>query len=191
MSVPNPHIRFSYDDYQTLPESMANRYELLDGDIAMVPSPTTSHQAVSRNLAFLLLAYTRSRHWGVVLNAPLDVVLGEGQEREVVQPDLLFVALARRHIITRKEVVGAPDLVVEVLSPGTEGRDRGYKRALYGRYGVREYWVLDPDTAAVEVYRQQPEGFVLTRRLGRADTLHSDLFPGLEILLAEVFEQEW
>lgn len=190
MAVPNRNIRFTYDDYQTLPESMAGHYELLDGDIVMVPSPTIAHQRISRNLEFLLLTHVRSARLGVVLDAPVDVVLGEGDEREVVEPDILFVGAQRRHIITDKEVVGAPDLVVEVLSPGTRSRDRGYKRALYGRYGVREYWIVDPDTATIEICQIRGDGFSVTGRLGRGDALRSDLFPGMALALDDVFDSE-
>jgi Uma2 family endonuclease len=187
MSTPNPRVRFTYEDYQTLPESMIGHYELLDGDIVLVPSPTTAHQRISRNLEYLLMQFIRRHGLGELFYAPCDVVLGQGKEREVVEPDLLFITRHRRHIITDKEIQGAPDLVVEILSPGTEARDRGYKKVLYGRYGVREYWIIDPQTQSLEVYTLDEEGLVLQKTYGDAQTIESGLFPGMSIELAEVF----
>ncbi|MGH8569737.1 MAG: Uma2 family endonuclease [Gammaproteobacteria bacterium] len=173
MSVVNPNIRFSYEDYKSLPESMEKRYELLDGDLLMVPAPTTSHQFVSRNLEFILHNFARTHALGSVLYSPVDVVFGVGKDREVVQPDILFISRGRVAIIAPAEIQGAPDLVVEVLSPGTEERDRGYKRHLYGRYGVLEYWIIDPEVETVEVIRAAGNEFELTMTRGVKDTLAS------------------
>ena len=190
MSTPNPRVRFTYEDYQTLPESMIGHYELLDGDIVMVPSPTTIHQRISRNLEYLLMQFIRKHGLGEIFDAPCDVVLGQGKEREVVEPDLLFITRQRRHIITEKEIRGAPDLVVEILSSGTEARDRGYKKVLYGRYGVREYWIVDPQTQSLEVYALGEGGLALQSKYGRSQTMESSLFPGMNIELAEVFRED-
>jgi Uma2 family endonuclease len=189
MAVPNPHIRFRYEDYKTLPESMLARYELLDGALLMVPAPTPLHQRISRNLEFLLLRFVREHALGEVFDAPVDVVLGTGNEREVVQPDLLFVEKTQRHLITAAEIQGAPALVVEVTSPGTEARDRGYKKVLYGRYGVREYWIVDPQAQTVEVYVLGEEGWQPVREFARTETLTSSVLVGLRIELAEVFQE--
>lgn len=187
MSVVNPNIRFSYEDYKSLPESMEKRYELLDGEIKMVPAPTTKHQFVSRNVEFMLHGFVREHGLGYILDAPVDVVLGDGDDREVTQPDIIFVERKREAIIAETEIQGAPDLVVEVLSPGTEARDRGYKKQLYGRYGVREYWIVDPDAETVEVFQTVATSFDLVLRCGIGDKLSSPLFQGLIIELGEVF----
>lgn len=187
MSVVNPHIRFTYEDYKSLPESMEKRYELLDGDLTMVPAPTTRHQLVSRDLEFILHSFVRAHGLGTVLYSPIDVVFGEGAGREVAQPDIIFIGRARAAIITEAEIQGAPDLVVEVLSPGTEVRDRGYKRHLYGRYGVEEYWIVDPAAETVEVYRTIATAFDLALLCRISEPLVSPLFPGLTIDLHEVF----
>jgi len=189
MAVPNPHIRFRYEDYKTLPESMSARYELLDGALLMVPAPTPLHQRISRNLEFLLLRFVREHALGEVFDAPVDVVLGAGNEREVVQPDLLFVEKTQRHLITAAEIQGAPALVVEVTSPGTEARDRGYKKVLYGRYGVREYWIVDPQAETVEVYVLGEEGLQPVHKFARTETLTSSVLADLRIELAEVFQE--
>jgi len=190
MSVPYPNIRFTYDDYQSLPSAMDKRYELLDGDILMVPAPTTAHQRVSRNLEFILIGIVRRQGLGVIYDAPVDVVFGHGKDREVVEPDIVFVSQARRAMIRPKEIQGDPDLVVEILSPGTEERDRGYKKALYGRYGVREYWLVDPDQGRVEVYRHRQGELMLTHTLQAGDPLTSPLLADVPIDLDEVFRPD-
>lgn len=188
MSVINPDIRFVYEDYKALPESMAKRYELLDGEILMVPAPTTTHQFLSRNITYLLHGFVRQHALGTVLSAPIDVVLGEGDAREIVQPDVLYISTARASIILVAEIYGAPDLVIEVLSPGTETRDRTYKKHLYGRYGVREYWMVDPIGETIAVYESTGMKFEDPTTYRAMDTLKSALLVGLDISVQEIFE---
>jgi len=122
-----------------------------------------------------------------VLCAPLDVVLGEGEESEVVQPDIFFISKGREKIIAEEEIRGAPDLVVEIISPGTAERDRGYKKTLYARHGVREYWIVDPKGKTVEVYTLGAKGFELVRMYKANEILESPLLPGLRVDLKEIF----
>ena len=111
--------------------------------------------------------------------APCDVVLSD---TDVVQPDLLFVSREREHLLSGGENVrGAPDLVVEILSAATAGRDRGYKRALYGRHGVVEYWLVDPTAETVWIHRQRAGVLAVTHTFGREQTLRSPLLAGLEL----------
>jgi Uma2 family endonuclease len=187
MSATKSPIPFTYEDYKSLPEAMDRRYELMDGELCMVPAPTTIHQDVSQNIEFLLVQHVRATRCGRVLDAPVDVVLGEGSRRDVVQPDIVFVAAARAAIITPAEVAGAPDLVVEILSPGTEDRDRGYKRTLYERSGVREYWIVNSDEASIEVYRLSPTGFEAPVRYGPADLVVSATVPDFRLPVVEAF----
>ena len=119
MTAPNRNLRFAYADYKSVPESMDKRYELLDGDLVLVPTPTIRHQRVSKKLGFILITFFEHNNLGEVLGAPLDVVFGKGDEREVVQPDIIFISNERKDIATEQEIQGAPDLVVESLSPGT------------------------------------------------------------------------
>ncbi len=187
MNVANPNIRFTYEDYQSLPESMEKRYELLDGDIKMVPAPSTKHQFASSNLEFILHAFIKEQKLGYILDAPVDVVFGTGDGREVAQPDIIFVRRDRKEIIAEAEVQGPPDLIIEVLSPGTEARDRGYKMHLYGRYGVEEYWIVDPKEETLELFRIVEGAYKRVCHCGRDDRFTSSLFPGLTINLPEVF----
>jgi Uma2 family endonuclease len=180
-----PRIRFTYEDYKNLPESETKRYELLDGELVMVPAPTIGHQRISRNILVMLWDYLQEHPIGEILDAPCDVRLGE----DVVQPDIIYIANERRSIIKEELVDGAPDIVVEVFSPATVGRDKTYKRTLYARQGVREYWLVDPDERTIEVLRLTEAGFEHLATYHEADTLTSHLLPGLEMSLAEVFTE--
>ncbi len=181
-------IKFTYEDYKSLPESERERYELLEGElIPMPPSPSFEHQYASGNLLELLHAFVRQNKLGVVMDAPFDVVLGEPGEERVVQPDILFVSKARRSIIRKDEIRGAPDLVVEILSPTTAEKDRTYKRRLYAKHGVGEYWIVDPDSETIEVLKLGRRGFERFALYRKQDTLTSPLLPGLKIPVDEVF----
>ncbi|HEX5421124.1 MAG TPA: Uma2 family endonuclease [Gammaproteobacteria bacterium] len=186
MSASNSAVRFTYSDYKNLTSSTDDRYELLDGELYKLPAPTTRHQFIAQNLEFLLVQHVRATDCGYVLHAPLDVVLGGGSERSVVQPDIIFIAKERASIITDQEVIGAPDLVVEILSPGTAKRDRGAKKALYERSGVREYWAVDPALESVEALRLGPAGYSEAERYGPRDRLASAVVAGFEAPLSEI-----
>ena len=185
--ISRPQIPFTYDDYKTLTASTDRRYELIDGDLYMNPSPTVAHQVISRNLALRLHEHVSSRRCGLVLFAPLDVVLGEGEARSVVQPDILFVSNERAGIVTEDEIIGAPDLVVEILSPRTAKRDVGIKKALYARSGVREYWIVDARLEGIEVFSLGESGYGRSVRYETGDRLLSAAVPELELAVADVF----
>lgn len=187
MTVPNPQVRFRYEDYKSLPESMERRYELLDGDLLMVPAPTTTHQRISRNLEVRLHEYCQQTGFGEVFDSPLDVVLGETDAREVVQPDILLVAKERLSVIAEEEIRGAPDLVVEILSTGTEQRDRGYKKILYGRYGVREYWIVDPAVRSIEIHTLSQTGLEPRGSFTGDKIVESTLLPNMELTAESIF----
>ena len=183
MSRLNTKIKFTYKDYKSLPESETKRYELMEGELIMVPSPSFEHQRLSRNLEFILYSFVKEKKLGTVIDAPLDVHLGE----DVVQPDILFVSKERASIITEEEIRGAPDLVVEILSPATAERDRTYKKTLYARHGVREYWIVDPEEKTIKVMTLGKAGFESSGTYGKRDILKSSIFSGLNISLSEVF----
>jgi len=187
MKAVRPRIKFTYEDYKSLPESETKRYELLGGDLVLVPSPPVYHQRVLGNLMFVLCRFVKERNLGEVYHAPLDVVLGEGDEREVVQPDIFFISKERKKIIAEEEIRGAPDLVIEITSPATEDRDRHYKKTLYARHGVNEYWIVNPKGKAVEVHALGTKGFELVKVYKANEILESPLLPGLKVDLREVF----
>ena len=178
-----PVARFTYEDYRTTPAD--ERYELLDGDLVMAPAPNLKHQKLQSRLGRRLAQFIEEHALGEFFFAPCDVVLAD---TDVVQPDLLFVSRDREYLLRGGDNVrGAPDLVVEILSPATAERDRGYKRALYERHGVAEYWLVDPAEETVSVYRRRGGALTLARTFGRGETLHSPLLPGLNIDLDDVF----
>ena len=188
MGASKSQVPFTYADYKSLPEAMDRRYELLDGELCLVPAPTTLHQFVSQNIEMLLVAYVRATRCGRVLDSPVDVVLGEGDTRDVLQPDIVFVSRERAGIVTLAEVAGAPDLVIEVLSPGTKVRDRGRKKTRYEQARVREYWIVDPDTETVDVFRLVPDGFAPAERYSSGSTIVCAVLPGFCIPVDEVFK---
>ena len=185
MATVQPDFKFTYEDYRTAPPD--KRFELLDGDLVMTPGPNLKHQMVQVQLGERLARYVRENSLGNLFFAPCDVVLSD---TDVVQPDLLFVSRARGHLLSGGEnVQGAPDLVVEILSPATADRDRGYKRALYAKYGVAEYWLVDPAVETVWVHCLRRGALVVARTLGRGDTLGSPLLAGLALDLDDIFRR--
>jgi Uma2 family endonuclease len=180
----NPNVKYTVRDYMHLPESEEKRYELIEGDLYMVPSPTTGHQRTAGTLFMALNGFVRSRRLGEVLAAPLDVVLSE---HDVLQPDLIFISSARSGIATDANIQGAPDLVVEILSPSTAGRDRTVKRARYARYGVREYWIVDPESRSIEVLRAGESGLETDRVYPEGTVVTSPVLEGLRLDVSGIF----
>jgi Uma2 family endonuclease len=133
-------IRLTYEDYCRLP-SDGKRYEIIDGELFVTPSPFRPHQRVVTRLTRYLSTFVEENELGEVFVAPFDVVFSRF---DVVEPDLLYVSKGRLSVLTEKNVQGAPDLVVEVLSPSTAETDRTIKLKLYARYGVQEHWIIDP-----------------------------------------------
>ena len=182
MTVRKAKVRFNYRDYCLLPED--KRYELIDGDLYMAPAPGTRHQTILRSLESLIWPFVRDNRLGQVYFAPVDVILSD---EDVVQPDLLFVAQERQDIISERGCEGPPDMVVEVLSPSTQGRDRELKRKVYARYGVREYWLVDPAAGTILVMGLEDEDF---RSLGvytQGNAAGSQVIPGLALPVSLVF----
>jgi Uma2 family endonuclease len=177
-------IKFTYKDYKNLPESETKRYELLEGELVMVPSPTTYHQRISWNLERILGDFVAKHDLGVIHHAPLDVVFSQ---EDVAQPDIFFISKAHSQIITDANIQGAPDLIIEILSSATGDRDRTYKRTLYARHGVREYWIVDPADKSVEVMTLGEKGFGTVQLYKMGQTLVSPLLKGFSLNLKEIF----
>jgi Uma2 family endonuclease len=179
-----PRVKLTVADYMATPDD--EHYQLLDGELILAPSPTDRHQAIVGNIYFFLRQFVNDAHAGRIRVAPLDVVLAE---HDVAQPDILFVSNERRSIITAANIQGAPDLLVEILSPSTQRRDRGYKQDLYARHGVGEYWLVDPEAETVEVLTLTGEEFSPAAIFTKEETLVSPLLPGLAIDLEKVFNE--
>ena len=175
-------VKFTYQDYLLLPDD--KRYEILEGELYVVPSPNTYHQQISLRLASALYGHIRQQDLGEVFAAPYDILLSEVN---VVQPDILFVSKERTGIIGENNTAGAPDLAVEILSKGTRSKDLRTKRKVYGKYGVHEYWIVDPEAKTVEVLMQSETGYMPAGLFPRTSILSSPLFPNLGLNLAEIF----
>ena len=138
----------TYADYAALPDD-GKRYEVLDGRLCVTPAPGRKHQRVVLRLATLLDAHVTVNALGEVDIAPFDVVLGD---RNVVQPDIIFVSTDQLPSFSHRGLEGAPTLAVEVLSPSTTRADRNTKLEIYARHGVPYYWIVDPDARAIDVH---------------------------------------
>ncbi|MDX1577435.1 MAG: Uma2 family endonuclease [Gemmatimonadota bacterium] len=150
--MPLPEI--TWHDVQQLPDD-GKRYEAIEGDLFVTPAPSLRHQTVSKRLFLELVRLLVDGGHGRVWYAPIGAWFPGTDEG--VQPDLVFVSEERRGILAPEGLRGAPDLIVEILSPTTASRDRGIKRRLYERQGVAEYWIVDPDQEAVDVWRFDAE----------------------------------
>ncbi|MGH9369240.1 MAG: Uma2 family endonuclease [Thermoanaerobaculia bacterium] len=181
MSFPEA-LKFTYEDYLATPDD--RRYELIDGDLLLTPAPTPYHQQVLANLEDALRHFVHGQGLGRVFLAPCDIVLSR---YDVVQPDIFFIRSDRLSIVTEKNISGAPDLAVEVLSPSTEERDRDRKTKLYARAGVRELWIADPAAKSIEVFVLSEGGFRREALYAGAEVLRSPLLPGLEIPPSRIF----
>lgn len=174
---------FTYEDYAALPDD-GNRWEVLDGQLVMSPSPILIHQAVLRNLHQVVHTHVMAERLGTTFFAPLDVILAR---TTVVQPDMIYVSTARAAIMTPKFIDGAPDLLVEILAPGTARRDLGIKATLYARYGVAYYWVLDPHAHTFEERMLAIDTWAPGASGRDADVVAPACFPSLRLDLAGVW----
>lgn len=184
LPTPNTTIPFTEADYLSLPDG-GPRYELIEGELELAPAPNRRHQEISANLEFLIRLYLQSHPIGKLYDAPFDLYL---TDLDVLQPDLAFFGSARAGILSARGAEGGPDLVVEILSPASQSRDRGAKQKVYTRCGVTEYWIADPGAETIEVYRLQedPANPVAVVR-NDGGFLESALLPGLRLPLAKVF----
>lgn len=182
MVTQKPRIKVTYNDYLTTPED--KRYQLLDGELIMAPAPTEPHQRVQAELGFHMMGFVKQNDLGRVYFAPTDVVLSD---TDVVQPDLLYISDERLHIITHANMQGAPDLVVEILSPSTSQYDNGYKRALYEQHGVKEYWMIGTAPVAITVLLLGANGFEAVATYGEGDILTSPTLEGFSVSVDELF----
>lgn len=182
-SMRRAKVRFNYSDYLQLPED--KRYEILDGELCVVPAPNIRHQRISRRLLLALTQHVLEMDLGEFLHAPCDVILSD---ENIVQPDLFLVRKERAAIIGKLNLRGAPDLVIEILSTGTRSRDLESKRKIYAVFGIQEYWVVDPEADTVEVLVWDETGYVSAGAYGKSDYLSSPLLPDLNLALVEIFE---
>jgi Uma2 family endonuclease len=173
---PEP-IKLTYTDFCDLPDD-GRRYEILDGDLYMSPSPGESHQRTVLNLATLLKSHVERLRLGRVYVAPFDILLSEFN---VVEPDLIYVSTPKLSIITDKNIQGAPDLLIEVVSPWSVNRDNVRKRNVYARCGVPFYWLVDPQARTVTELELIGDAYAVLSVVTAQETFKPKLFPDLAI----------
>ena len=185
MKPASPGVKLTYDDFVRFPDD-GQRHEVIDGEHYVTPSPNTRHQRLVGRLHLLIATHLEKHPIGEVFVAPFDVVFSHF---DVVEPDLIYISSERAAaVLTEAHVRGAPELVIEIGSPGTRKRDKTIKRQLYDRAGVTEYWFVDPELNAVEVHRRVGARFELVAelRLENGDVLQTPLLEGLELPLRRV-----
>ena len=186
MAEPTTRTKLTYEDFLQLPDD-GKRHEIIDGLHYVTASPVLAHQRILGKLYLAIARFIEGRDLGEAFLSPLDVVFSDF---DIVEPDLLYVSRERRSILTEANVQGSPDLVVEILSPSTKARDRGIKKKLYERREVGEYWIVDPEAEAIEVFRREPAGglqLAAELRRQQGDRLATPLLAGLDVPLDEIF----
>ncbi|HUW63697.1 MAG TPA: Uma2 family endonuclease [Spirochaetia bacterium] len=181
-ALPYRNGNYTYRDYANLPEGP--RYQLIGGDLVLAPSPTPYHQDVSSNLNRLMDRFVLQNDMGIVRYAPLDVYLNE---KETYQPDIIYIARDRLGIKGKKKIEGAPDLVVEILSPSTAYDDLTTKFRNYEKYGVKEYWVVDPEEKSVEIFVATGGRLLSNQQVAGQGTIASNVLVGFTVDLENVF----
>ena len=180
---PPPQGEWTYEDYARLQEN-GLRYEVIKGELVMTPAPRPKHQEVSLNLTYALHQYVKGNRLGKVYEAPIDVNLPG--LASPVQPDLLFIAAERLDIIKEKFIEGAPDLIMEVLSAGSERQDRRTKFELYARAGVREYWLVDPDGRSIDIFVLRGQAYAPLGNFDADTQTRSEVLPDFSLTVGEV-----
>lgn len=175
-------VKPNYGAYLALPEGRA--HELIDGELVPSPYPDRRHQDIVRRLFLALSAFVERKALGRVYAAPTSVLLSD---EDVVRPDIAYVSKMRTSVLVPEGLKGPPDLCVEVCSTKTEPTDRGIKRNAYAKRGVREYWLVYPDTTTVEVFRLHDNPKIPVAMLTGGEQLTSELLPGFSQSLAELF----
>jgi Uma2 family endonuclease len=175
----------TYEIYAAMPDD-GQRYEIVDGSMELMsPGPSTTHQAISGELEFVLKQSCRSEY--LIYDAPLDVILSE---TNVLQPDIMMIHRSRLHIVTERGIEGSPDLVVEILSPGSRKRDKVIKMRTYAQYGINEYWIVDSITRTLEQYQLVDSGLYELRNLFEGnDEVTSDKLPCVSFVIGDMFRE--
>lgn len=174
------NLKLTYGDYLLLPEG--NRYEIIEGELFMTPSPRTIHQRVIVKLFQLINDFVKKGELGEVFIAPYDVILSK---HDIVQPDIIFVSKENARIVTELNIQGTPDLVVEILSPSNKEIDLLLKKKLYAASGIKEYWIADPANKSVKLFNLGKTGYEETKT---GNILKSLVLKGLEIDISGIFE---
>jgi len=178
---------WTYEDYLALPDVPGPLiYEVIDGELYRIPNPPTKHQSLVGAFFGVIAPYLKQNPLGEIFLIPFDVIFSRAPLQYVV-PDLVYVSNARSAIVTEQNIQGIPDLIVEILSYWTERHDRKTKLSLYERFGVPEYWIVDPETETVQVFQLFDRRYPPPLELRKKDVWESPHLPGLSIPLSTVF----
>jgi Uma2 family endonuclease len=173
----------TYDMYAAMPDD-GHRYEIFDGKLEMMsPGASASHQTISGLLYFLLMQSCKSDY--LIFHPPFDVILSK---TNVLQPDIMMIRRSRLHLVTERGIEGAPDLVVEIISPSSRKRDKGVKMGTYAKYGVPEYWVVDSDSRTLEQFQLVQESYALIYSFEGDDRVTSDKLSCVSFAVGEIFK---
>ena len=175
---------YTYQDYLKLPDDR-NRYEIIEGELIMGPAPSLNHQDVSRNLLIKIEAFLKKHNIGKIYHAPCDVVLSD---YHVVQPDLIVVLDSNKNILSEKNIQGTPDLIIEILSPDTAYYDLVEKKELYEKFGVKEYWIVDPKKHRIEIFTLEEGNYLLFQRVEKEGKVKSKILD-FEVPLKHIFQE--
>ena len=178
-----PQGSWTYEDYAALPDD-GRRYELVNGVLVMAPAPGTGHQSIVVRLSYYLFMHVELAGLGRVFSGPVDVELGP---KNVYQPDLVVVLNAHLERVAEKKISGAPDLAVEIASPGTAAYDRLTKYEKYAQAGIPEYWLVKPTRRAVEVLVLEHGEYRSLGSFSGQQTLPSRVVPGLPVMVEQFF----
>jgi Uma2 family endonuclease len=186
MAVKVPRAVLTWEHYQELPND-GKRYEIIDGELYVSPAPSEKHQRVATRLTSRFVFYTETHYLGEVYSAPFEVRLAWS---DIVQPDIVFVSRQRGRVITSARIDGAPDLVVEIISPSSVKTDEETKRNLYAKYGVKYYWIIDPLAEWIRAYELGADGlYELVAEAHGNVTFSAPPFADLQIDLARLWAE--
>ncbi len=183
MNILTVQKKYTYNDYLLIEDE--KRYEVMKGELIMVPAPFTTHQRVSSKLNLIISKYVKEKKLGEVLYAPTDVIFAEDI---VVQPDILFISNNRRDIIKEAAIIGSPDLVIEIVSPSSASYDTIEKREVYEKHGVKEYWLVFPQEKAVEILTIEKGIYKEFCKARKTGIVKSHIIEGLTVEIKEIFE---
>ncbi|GMT49788.1 MAG: hypothetical protein IEMM0008_1327 [bacterium] len=173
--------KWTYEEYYRLDDE--KRYEVIEGELIEMSSPSSEHQIITGNLSSMIWVFLKENNLGQVIPSPIDVIF---DEQNTFQPDIVFISSKNKQIIQERGVFGPPDLVVEVLSKSTEKKDRGIKFKAYEKFGVKEYWLVDPRKRSMEVFVLEKSTFISYNFVKNADPLKSRVFPDFSVRFSEL-----
>jgi len=179
-------IKYTYQDYLNLPDD-GKRYELINGELVMTPAPNTIHQNIIVKMIYEIERFLQQQKIGKLFCAPTDVKFND---TNILQPDIVFISKERSGVITENIINGAPDLIIEILSPGTAYYDLIEKKEIYEQYGVKEYWIVDPKKNRVDIYQNIDQRFELNQRLDVEGIAKSLVIEGFEVSLTDIFSMD-